>query len=463
MRNRFLISLLLVAGVGLSLAISRLSAQSEDWPMERLWVQSGKAYSGLLLSQTQRRVEFAQIVRPRGKGMYAVIRSIPADELLRHQKLDPADRAKLLERFNTFRNRALIEAGRMEAVQLGSVERDGLDYHLYDGPWFTMLSTADEETTRRSIVRIEQSFLAYRQMLPPRIEQRGSFQIYLYGSSAEYRSALARWNVEIEHPAFYAAERNVIVAGTDLDRFASELAKARQENERTRQQLRSLRTSHEQTLAAVSGEMKQAGFSQSDIETEIRSRRSAWKEQQKELEAAIEEADRRNAAKFDEVGRSMFRRLNHEAFHAYLENYVYPHDDFALPRWLNEGLAQVFENAQLDADTLRVDAPARDLLARLQADLKTSQPLRLSELLAHDESLVAAHRNTEATRRRYLYAWGLAYYLAFHRAGLGTKEFEAYVAKNAGDDSPIARFERWTGRPLPEFDQQWRREMLQLK
>ena len=49
----------------------------------------------------------------------------------------------------------------------------------------------------------------------------------------------------------------------------------------------------------------------------------------------------------------MFRRLAHEAFHAYLETYVYPRQAYDVPRWLNEGLAQTFEAGLLeDADVL---------------------------------------------------------------------------------------------------------------
>jgi hypothetical protein len=448
--------------VVLALACSQACiAQTDDWPMERIMVRPNREYHGLLLERTERQLEFAEIVRPRGKPMYAIIHAIPADRVRSYDRLQGAERAKLQERFQALRNRALIEAGRMEAVQLSTVQRDGVDHLLYDGPWFTMLSAADEQTTRRCIVRVEQTFRAYRQMLPPRIKRFSSFQIVLYGSSSEYRAALDRWQVEIEHPAFYSPERNVIVAGTDLDRFAVELAKSVEENERTRKQIRSLKSSHDQTLAQVAAEMKQNGFSPDDISLEIGSRRSAWKQQQAALEAEIDQVERRNAGKFDEVSRAMFRRLNHEAFHAYLENYVYPHDEFDVPRWLNEGLSQVFEHAQLDADTLRIDAPARDLLPKLQADLK-SHPLPLKDLLASDDSLVSAHRNNDATRRRYLYAWGLAYYLAFHRSGLGTKEFESYIAKN-GAGSPVARFERWVEMPLAEFEQQWRKEMLQLR
>ena len=64
----------------------------------------------------------------------------------------------------------------------------------------------------------------------------------------------------------------------------------------------------------------------------------------------------------------MFVRLFHEAFHAYLENYVYPQTDHDVPRWLNEGLAQVFEGGQLESGSLRLDAPDTARLKLLQED-----------------------------------------------------------------------------------------------
>ena len=45
----------------------------------------------------------------------------------------------------------------------------------------------------------------------------------------------------------------------------------------------------------------------------------------------------------------MFRRLYHEAFHAYLDNYVYESPGYEIPTWLNEGLAQVFAAGLLEA------------------------------------------------------------------------------------------------------------------
>ena len=151
----------------------------------------------------------------------------------------------------------------------------------------------------------------------------------------------------------------------------------------------------------------------------------------------------------------MFARLNHEAFHAYLDMFVYPHDQHHVPRWLNEGLAQVFETGQLDGDSLRIDAPDRDRLARLQQDLAT-QPLPLAQLLTAQEREFLGPHGDGSSQRHYLYAWGLAYHLAFQENLLGTARLDQYVTPAAQKLSPVARFEGLVNQPLPSFEQRWR-------
>ena len=96
---------------------------------------------------------------------------------------------------------------------------------------------------------------------------------------------------------------------------------------------------------------------------------------------------------FEKVTRQMFTRLYHEAFHAYLENCVYPHDRHDVPLWLNEGLAVLFEGGMLESGTLRIDAPDAAALRRLKADLAGDRPLTLTALLAADRSLFAPTRD----------------------------------------------------------------------
>jgi hypothetical protein len=161
----------------------------------------------------------------------------------------------------------------------------------------------------------------------------------------------------------------------------------------------------------------------------------------------------------------MFTRLFHEAFHAYLENYVYPRQEYDVPRWLNEGLAQVFEGGQLELETLRVDVPNGPALKALQEDLRGSAPLPLADLLAADaNTFLKTHRGASATASRlYCYSWGLAYYLTFEQTLLATPAFELYIRPAAAELDPVERFEQLIGMPLAEFEPKWRQAMLTLK
>ena len=130
----------------------------------------------------------------------------------------------------------------------------------------------------------------------------------------------------------------------------------------------------------------------------------------------------------------MFTRLAHEAFHAYLEVFVYPRQVYDVPRWLNEGLAQTFEGGLLEADTLRIDTPNATALAQLQADLRGEHPLELADLLAAgSETFLSAHANADTADRMYYYSWGLAYYLAFDQGVFGTPRFDAYLSPAAAN------------------------------
>ena len=207
------------------------------------------------------------------------------------------------------------------------------------------------------------------------------------------------------------------------------------------------------------------GYSKDDQSKFARAAEARCERQQEELMHQIHSAELRNVEEFNRVTDRMFVRLYHEAFHAYLENYVYPQADHDVPRWLNEGLAQVFEGGQLEYGSLRLDAPDANRLKALQQDLRSPQVLPLAELLTADESrfLVLHPGGAQASQRYYLYSWGLAYYLAFRQPILETPALDHYVEQAAGKRPPIERFEKLVGMPLAEFEANWRTEMLTMK
>ncbi len=436
---------------------------SSPWHFETLVLKDETVYRGLLLGTTPVEAEFAHITQRPGKPMSAIVRVIPRGGVKRIDRLPPDQRDVLSARFHAFQRRATIEAGRLETITLDS--RGGVDGNrlLYDGQWFQLESSADDESTRRCVARIEQMFAGFQQLVPPRVKPQGRLQIVLFGSMDEFRGQLRRWKLEIENPAFFSPAQNLIVAGGDLSRFGDQLARIRHDHEKLLRQFDKLNSEFQQRLATISREMVEGGFLRQEIKAELALRRTRWREQQARLRRDIQEANRRNDTAFAEVTNRMLKRLYHEGFHAYLENFVFPHREFHVDRWLNEGLAQIFENARFDVEVLRLDAPDPVMLAKLQQDLASPSRLRLVQLLtASDSSFLARHAG-DNTDRRYLYAWGVVYFLAFERGLLDGDALTNYVVPQSEAGADLARFEDFVGEPFEDFEIRWCDFMLKLQ
>jgi hypothetical protein len=434
------------------------------WKLEELRLKDGKVFKGLVQDEREYDLDFAEIVQPAGRPMFAVLRLIEKKDVQSVTKLATEEHKELLERFEQFRNRLVIEAGRMEGLLLKSEDVGGKRHHLYDGPWFRIDSTTDEETSRRCVVRIEQIFRAYRMLLPPKGRPPAPLMVRLFGSLDEYRAELRRLKLSISNPAFYSTRERTILAGSDLNTYAEQLAEIRSDHETQRKTWQQLDVDFGKLLPGLAADLKTAGLTADQVIDEIRLRKARWKEQLEAKYAELAEQDRRNEGKFAEVTAQMFAQLYHEAFHAWIDNFVYARSRGAVPRWLNEGLAQVFESGKLDGPLLRLDAPAPARLAALQNDLRR-QPWLLAEFLtAENPPFLEGHTRDaqQSAERTYAYAWGLAWYLAFHEQKLASG-LDQYVSKEASQLDPLARFEKFTGKKLPQFEKEWRRAMLETR
>jgi len=160
-------------------------------------------------------------------------------------------------------------------------------------------------------------------------------------------------------------------------------------------------------------------------------------------------------------GENVEKTTRKVAAHELTHLALMPYD---IPSWLNEGLAQLFEQGQLDSDSLRLDRPDPKALKRLQHDLRGKRPLRLADLLrARQEAFLVMHGpGRTSSSRHYLYSWGVVYYLTVHRSLLTRQALDQYVDRRADRPDPIKRFERLVGMPLAKFEREWRAEMLAL-
>ncbi|MCA9268957.1 MAG: DUF1570 domain-containing protein, partial [Planctomycetales bacterium] len=352
---------------------------------------------------------------------------------------------------------------RMEDVELARSDEQGRTALHYDGSWFTLDSTADEESTRRCVVRVEQIFRAYRQLLPPRSQPQAPLRVMIFGSQDEYNDYLQTIGASIANGAFYSQQANVIAAASELNRFADRLTLARSRHEELRKTYQRLDDGLPKQLAELGAQLRGQGFAERDVDNELNARRLAWRNEMTAALVQLTAADRRNEGRFVDVTQEMFERMYHEGFHAYLENYVFPHERHSVPIWLNEGLAQVFQSGRLEADMLRIDAPPADSLRLLQAELAGDEPMSLTDLLAAPQREFQEQSvQPQRAARLYAAAWGVAHYLTFHQPLLGSAALDEYVATDAEQLAPPARFERLVGVPLEKFEQQWRTTMADL-
>jgi len=444
--------------------------QSSPWPMEQVRLHNGRTYRGLIERESPLSLDIVEIYRPPGKPMFGVVRRIATTDVRRVEHLGQPQRARLLERVDQFRHRARIEALGMEQVVLRPDQQNGGRLWHYEdrneeGRYFTLASDLDEATTRRVVVRLDQMFRAYRRLIPPRIGQgnvaRRPLRIRLFGSMERYREFLSHSRLSIEHPAFYSVADNRIVVGGSLDAFARELATNRRHQERLLLQFEEKAGKELEDLGRL---LRQAKLSRDRRAQVLRAARGRNDAALAKIQAQIAAVQRRSEARFAELTSEMFARLYHEAFHAYLENYVYPHQRFTVPRWLNEGLAQVFEQGRLESDTLRLDAPDARSLTRFQADLRR-EPLPLRDLLTADEDVFLvthSRKSSDASRRHYLYSWALTYYLTMERPLLSADALDRYVAQGVPERSRQERFEQLVGGPLDKFETEFHATMLAL-
>ena len=209
-----------------------------------------------------------------------------------------------------------------------------------------------------------------------------------------------------------------------------------------------------------------AGFSADEAAAEIRQRKATWKEQ---MEATFlpptAQRQRTNEQKFADVTGQMFARLDHEAFHAYLDTFVYPHDQHHVPRWLNEGWPRSSKRASSTAIRCGSTPPTRSRLAqRLRGRAWRSRPAAPAGAAPDG----AGARVSRATRRHQLAAalslcLGSGLLPGVPGEPAGHAALDEYVAAEAQQLDPIARFERLVGQPLPKFERQWREAMAAAK
>lgn len=441
---------------------------ADEWKYDVVYLKSGASFKGLLLERNEQRILIKCIRRTPGKLTTVIEENIETEKVDRLVLLDPQERERLKKRLEAIRNEYLrLETLKAKLKRLDPGTRPEQPAPvdavvLKPAPWphdpkamalayesahFHLISDSREDVVQLAAVHLEQIYAAYASCLPPRNASAQPTTILLVRSLPEYQRLLQGRGLNFFNQALYDLEKNEVVCGSDLQRLSDDLEKSRALHAKL---LAELKERKAELKAAYKGNVPPE-FLTPIVEGQER----------------IKRTDFLNTESFKMARDRLFQRLYHEAFHAYLNNWVYPPSEFQVPLWLNEGLAQIFETAKFELGELRVGpADENRWKAMRKATGRDNTLLPLTVLLRSTPAqFQVAHRSDQQiSDAYYLASWGLAHYLTFDRKMLGRKAMDDYVRelKRPGAD-PLAAFQDLVGKPLPDFEKEYLRYLNSLQ
>lgn len=397
--------------------------------------------SGLVVRETKTEVLMWLVSRKPGERAFAWLRSEPRNEIESIDKLGEADREILTARVKAIDTSGKLETERMHRLELTPIAWAGNSKETawrYSSLYFTLESNAGDDLIRRAAVRLDQIYHAYSHYLPARVEAGEPTRIVLARSLEEYQHLIRNAGGNLLNPAVYTASANRIDCGSDLQKLGADFEKARLDSQRLLDQLESQKAELARLYKKKIPE---------DLLKGLEDKREQVLSVRKKNEEAFD-------VYFRESTRRLMQRLYHEAFHAYLANFVYPASEAEVPVWLNEGLAEIFDSAFLDGDELRLGHADRERLRKSKLALAGGEFVPLAELVRSGPKpfLVKHATDKEDSDRYYLTSWCLAHYVMFAKKKVGTPALDDYVRALHKKSDPIDAFVTLAGEPLKDFE-----------
>ena len=430
---------------------------AQEWRLETIKLKNGYVLKGLVLEETAAGVRFQLVNRSNGRPTVCMTSTLRRGDIDRIEKLPEEEREALKNRLNELDPTGEGERKRMESLELQVTDWDGQAKagRRYDSDYFSLLSNAPEAVVRRSAVRLEQIYTAYAHFLPARYPGGKPTTIVLYPSLDDYQKMLDGKGWKLQNRAFFHPDSNRVFCGSNLLKVGEDLEKIRLMHQEQRGDL----DKRESLLRQLYGKkpLELARHLQPILE----------------YRKNMAKADKHNDAIFDNETKRLFTILYHEAFHAYACNFVYPssgrdsHPESPpgeLPRWLNEGLAQIFETAIVESGELRVGHVDRERILKVKEAIRKGEMMPVKELLTAGRNAFIVQISDErlTSDRSYLASWALTSYLTFDRRLLGTPSLDAFVRAVNREGEPKEAFCKLTGQRITEFEKSFHVWLLKL-
>lgn len=151
-----------------------------------------------------------------------------------------------------------------------------------------------------------------------------------------------------------------------------------------------------------------------------------------------------------------FRVLQHEGFHQFAWNYIGPN----LPVWVNEGLAQYFEDAVMVDGRMSAGLTHRGRIERVRDAIEEREALTLRRLNGVSSRGWNATLRERPDRAALLYAqsWSVVYYLIHGDGGAHQERFVEYLKLlNQGNGEEEAMLLAFGREGVASLEQDWRR------
>jgi hypothetical protein len=423
-----------------------LTMQAEAPVFDQLVLQNGTTLNGLVLEEAPQQIRFQFMLRRPGVRTLVFETVYDRSEVSKVVKAPQAGRLVAQRWLAELESSKRREADRLTRIAFTStkwITGEG-EAHRYTGPYFELISPAPTTLLRLVAVRLDAIFEGYTGTLGKREQPQQVVRILLFPSMVEYKRYLQQQGIPLLNPAIYDARRSQILVGCDLP--------AQWE------QYEQLRTKHGDQLKELGDQRKKIAQHYGGKIPDL------LKKQMTQLQQQLLSVDTDNEATLARLQSAFFSLLYHEAFHAYLDQWVYPSEKYQVPRWMNEGLAQLFETALVEIGELRVGQVEEKRLSEVQDMVRKGRFMSIRELLQSPSQQFQVRHTTDsfAADRHYQASWALAHFLTFELKVLGKPAFTTYVSSKTGSD-PLKAFEALTGQPLTETEERYKQYLLRLR
>ncbi|HQR05231.1 MAG TPA: DUF1570 domain-containing protein [Gemmatales bacterium] len=431
------------------LLIASSIAQESPTPrleFDQLTLHNGSRVEGVVVEEATQYIRFRFLASKPGVRTLVFEVIYDRTEIAGISKAKEPGRTLAREHFNKIETSKKREATKVQQLPLLPAPwiEGGGNALLYQGLYFELLSNAQESLVRLVAVRLDEIFGAYVNTLGQRHQPKKPVRIILFHTLAEYRAWQEKKGISILNPAVYDAKADEILVGSDLENQV--------------RQLEELKLKHQQQLKELTDQKKK-------LEKHYSGQPPALLTKQiQQLTYQLQTLHTENEAAFARIEAAFYSILYHEAFHAYLDQWVFPSTTYYVPRWLNEGLAQIYESAFVEVDQLKIGRIDEKRLLEIQDEVRRGRFMTIREILQAPPQQFFVRHTLESfdADRHYNASWALTHFLMFDLKLLGSPALVEFVSAPASGDE-VKRFEKLVGMPIEQCEQQWKAYLLRLR